>query len=81
MRSKTYNGWTNYATWRVALEIQNDSECFNHFQRIQRMYKNEAANQPYASHNYPELVRDLHLLFFDDFPSRLSANFWEILDT
>ena len=21
MENKTYNGWTNYATWRIALEI------------------------------------------------------------
>jgi len=21
MKDKTYNGWTNYATWRIALEI------------------------------------------------------------
>ena len=24
MRSDTYNGWTNYATWRVNLEILGD---------------------------------------------------------
>ena len=24
MTDKTYNGWTNYATWRVGLEIIND---------------------------------------------------------
>lgn len=31
MRSDTYNGWTNYATWRVNLEILGDldlAECF-----------------------------------------------------
>lgn len=26
MEKKTYNGWTNYATWRVSLEILNDWE-------------------------------------------------------
>ncbi len=26
MEKKTYNGWTNYATWRVNLEILNDWE-------------------------------------------------------
>lgn len=24
LTDKTYNGWTNYATWNVALWIQND---------------------------------------------------------
>ncbi len=30
MNTQKYNGWTNYATWRVALEIFDehfDSEC------------------------------------------------------
>jgi|TARA_R100000482_G_scaffold84975_1_gene33906 hypothetical protein len=26
MSDKTYNGWTNYATWRVNLEIIGDNE-------------------------------------------------------
>jgi len=26
MNDKTYNGWTNYATWRVNLEIFDDAD-------------------------------------------------------
>ena len=26
MNNKNYNGWTNYATWRVNLEILSDIE-------------------------------------------------------
>ena len=32
MSDKTYNGWTNYATWRVHLELfdcQYNAECFD----------------------------------------------------
>lgn len=28
MEKKTYNGWTNYATWRVNLEMFDGSEQF-----------------------------------------------------
>jgi hypothetical protein len=27
MTEKTYNGWTNYATWRVALEFFDGFDC------------------------------------------------------
>ena len=28
MNDKTYNGWTNYATWRVNLEMFDGSETY-----------------------------------------------------
>jgi hypothetical protein len=28
MEKQTYNGWTNYATWRVNLEMFDGSDCF-----------------------------------------------------
>jgi len=27
MAEKTYNGWTNYATWRIALEFFDGFDC------------------------------------------------------
>jgi len=29
MSAQTYNGWANYATWNVALWLQNDEEMYN----------------------------------------------------
>lgn len=29
MNNKSYNGWTNYETWNVALWIQNDEGLYN----------------------------------------------------
>jgi len=31
MTDKTYNGWTNYETWRVNLEIFDGFDPFDHF--------------------------------------------------
>jgi len=31
MNDKTYNGWTNYETWRVNLEIFDGFDPFDHF--------------------------------------------------
>ena len=42
MNTNTYNGWTNYATWRVALEW---FECFN---------PNEYELDPYQLSKYLE---------------------------
>ena len=30
MKQETYNGWTNYATWRINLEIVEDIEFETH---------------------------------------------------
>ena len=34
MKDKTYNGWTNYATWRVNLEMFDSVNLRNHFDVI-----------------------------------------------
>ena len=31
MDTKQYNGWTNYATWRINLEIFDDAEIFEDY--------------------------------------------------
>ena len=31
MTDKTYNGWTNYATWRVNLEVFDGGDWKDHF--------------------------------------------------
>ena len=77
MRAKTYNGWTNYATWRVALELNNNEETYKKLVYIQALYRDKKVN----STGCREFIRDLHRFYFDDFPSRLSANFHEILTT
>lgn len=33
LTDRTYNGWTNYETWNVALWIQNDEGIYNLIQQ------------------------------------------------
>jgi hypothetical protein len=43
MTDKTYNGWTNYATWRINLEIFDGFDPFDHFSDDQADMENNLA--------------------------------------
>lgn len=38
MKNQTYNGWANYATWRVNLEVFDGLNLRNHFDTIPDAY-------------------------------------------
>ena len=38
MQDKTYNGWTNYATWRVNLEVFADLDPKDYFDGARDVY-------------------------------------------
>ena len=38
MTDKTYNGWTNYATWRVNLEVFDGMNIRDHFDELPDIY-------------------------------------------
>lgn len=40
---KTYNGWTNYATWGVALVLDNDEGTYNERREVARRLREEIA--------------------------------------
>ena len=70
MRDKTYNGWTNYATWRVNLEVF-DSVDADSFDLSQQDY--ELADdlkeyvESYIDESTPDgLAKDYALAFLDD---------------
>ncbi len=69
----TYNGWTNYATWRVNLEVFNgmvasdlgadsDSDSYSFGQTL----KDYAEEIIYSSSNDRSLAQDYALAFLSD---------------
>lgn len=76
MSDKTYNGWTNYATWRVNLEVFNagDGQAFN---LSQEAYDLGHDLKAYAEDlidisSEPGIARDYALAFLSD------VNWYEI---
>jgi len=69
MSDKTYNGWTNYATWRVNIEIFDGSEgpWDKHSAR-------EAAEEIVMQTSTEGLARDYAMAFLND------VNWQEIAD-
>ena len=45
MTDKTYNGWTNYETWRVNLEIFDGYELLTDGQRVDEEYLKDMAEE------------------------------------
>lgn len=39
MNDQTYNGWTNYATWRVNLEVFDGLNLRDHFDELPETYE------------------------------------------
>jgi hypothetical protein len=54
METKTYNGWTNYETWAVALWLDNDEGSYDHW----RERAQEAYNDAEKGGNYDSETRD-----------------------
>ena len=50
LTDKTYNGWTNYETWNVALWLQNDPGFYD----MARMYRHHGYKS--LSHMLMELI-------------------------
>ena len=81
MTDKTYNGWTNYATWRVNLEIFDGLETSEMFDLTLDAWDLGHALQDYAEEvvdmsirdpEAPSIARDYALAFLSD------VNWYEI---
>jgi hypothetical protein len=76
-----YNGWTNYATWRVNLEIFDGLECREMFnlrssagelRHALKDYAEEVVTMSVRDPEAPSLALDYALAFLSD------VNWWEI---
>lgn len=81
MTNETYNGWTNYATWRVMLEMFDGIDTAEYFDLNQEAYDlgidlksyaiemvEQSVNDPRA----PSLALDYAFAFLNE------VNWWEI---
>ena len=67
MEQRKYNGWTNYATWRVNLELFDGHQTFDNI--VSANYLKELAEEYLECDN--ELTKDYALAFLDE------VNFYE----
>ena len=79
MNDKTYNGWTNYATWRVNLEIFDDfrvmdKELMDDVYELSQYLRETAEVYIEDSSTEDGLARDYALAFLSD------VNWYEIAE-
>ena len=81
MNDKTYNGWTNYATWRANLEIFDGLETSEMFDltldawdlgHVLQDYAEEVVDMSIRDHEAPSIAQDYALAFLAD------VNWYEI---
>ena len=70
----SYNGWTNYATWRVNLEILGDMDWYGTEHVDVDYLKELVENIVFEGNEIPRLVEDYALAFLNN------VNYHEILE-
>ena len=70
----SYNGWTNYATWRVNLEILGDMDWYETEHVDVDYLKELVENIVFEGNEIPRLVEDYALAFLNN------VNYHEILE-
>lgn len=80
MEKQTYNGWTNYATWRVNLEVFDGQDCSGTWSGFADIYDLSQALKEYVEQTLiddmtPEgLAKSYALAFLSD------VNWYEIAE-
>ena len=77
MKYEEYNGWTNYATWRINLELFSDMDYKDYFDQ----FPDTEALEDYVEHVVFENYNDTSGLVEDYVRAVLSdVNYYEILE-
>ena len=75
MENKKYNGWTNYATWRINIEILGDIEFE---EKVSADYLKDIVEESVFTNfntcDTPRLIEDYARAFIDE------VNFYEIAE-
>jgi hypothetical protein len=75
MNDQTHHGWTNYATWRVNLEIFDDADKAELFDltldvwglsHVLQRYAEEVVDMSISDPEAPSIARDYALAFLSD---------------
>ena len=83
MSDKTYNGWTNYATWRVNLEIFDGLEHEEMFdltlpieqlRHVLQDYAEELIEMSISDPHAPNIAQDYAMAFLSD------VDWWSIAE-
>ena len=76
MNYEKYNGWSNYATWRVNLEIFSDMEVTDYFDELPtaEMLEDYIENVVFDHSGNMGLMEDYARAFLNN------ANYYEILE-
>ena len=71
-----YNGWTNYATWRINLELFSDMEVTDYFDELPtiEMLENYVENVVFDHYGTMGLIEDYARAFL------CNVNYYEILE-
>jgi hypothetical protein len=65
MSDQTYNGWSNYATWGVALVLDNDEGTYPQVREMARDCRDAACEHPNVSGHIWDLEQAERFLFAD----------------
>ena len=76
MNYKEYNGWTNYATWRINLELLSDMDITDYFDELPttEMLEEYVENVVFDYAGHFGLVEDYARAFLNN------VNYYEILE-
>lgn len=80
MTTEKYNGWTNYATWRVNLEVFDGMDIREYFDELPDAYDAGQWAKEYLEEHLEELVHEPSSRLVQDYALAFLANVdWQMI--